>query len=128
VIVYLDADILIWHLRGLPAATALLLELMGDPAIDVWTGCMQRAEVTFHLRASEKAETEKFMGLIRSYPVTERIVDMAAEIYRTWHPSHGTDPNDAILAATAVLTNGLVVTQNVKHFPMLGQACRRGWE
>ena len=127
-IVYLDADILIWHLRGLSAATALLSELMGDDAVDVWTGCMQRAEVVFHLRRSEREETERLMDLIRSYPVTERIVDTAAEIYRTWHPSHGTDPNDAILAATAVLTNGVVVTQNVKHFPMLGQACRRGWD
>ena len=46
---------------------------------------------------------------------------------RRWHPSHGVDVNDAILAATAAATGGKIVTQNVKHYPMTDVAVVKGW-
>jgi hypothetical protein len=54
-------------------------------------------------------------------------VDQAGLLYRRWHPSHGTDVNDAILAATAAATGGRIYTQNVKHYPMPDIAVTKGW-
>jgi predicted nucleic acid-binding protein len=54
-------------------------------------------------------------------------VDQAGLLYRRWHPSHGTDVNDAILAATAAATGGKIYTQNVKHYPMPDIVVTKGW-
>ena len=48
-------------------------------------------------------------------------------MYRTWHKSHGTDVNDALLAATVALTGGRLFTLNLKHYPMPDIAVRAGW-
>ena len=56
------------------------------------------------------------------------MIDLAAALLRRWRPSHGIDRNDAILAATALLAHGTIVTQNVKHFPMPELAVRQGWD
>ena len=55
------------------------------------------------------------------------VVDAASELYREWHPSHGIDVNDAILAATAAATGGKIYTQNMKHFPMPDVFVLKGW-
>jgi hypothetical protein len=47
--------------------------------------------------------------------VTQDIVDHGGDRYLQWHPSHGIDVNDAILAATVAATGGKVYTQNHKH-------------
>lgn len=48
-------------------------------------------------------------------------------LYRVWHPSHGIDINDAILAATAATTGGKVYTQNRKHYPMTDVVVVKAW-
>ena len=55
------------------------------------------------------------------------MVDAAGALYRQWHPSHGIDVNDAMLAATVAATGGTIYTQNVKHFPMADIVVRKGW-
>lgn len=44
-----------------------------------------------------------------------------------WHPSHGIDINDAILAATVKINGGKVYTLNVKHFPMVDIIIEKPW-
>ncbi len=88
----------------------------------------QRMEVVFGLRKGEEALTAELLRDFQTEPVTELIVDLGAELYYRWHPSHGVDDEDAILAATAMLTGGKIITQNVKHFPMPGLRVERGWD
>ena len=124
---YIDSDILIWHLRGARRAAAFLRALSREPGIELWTGALQRAEVVFFMRPAEASATMSFLSRFKTEPVTQEIVDDAGELYRRWHPAHGIDVNDAILASTAAATGGKIYTQNVKHYPMPDVAVAKGW-
>ena len=124
---YIDSDILIWHLRGARRAAALLRALSLESGIELWTGALQRAEVVVFMRPAEASATMSFLSRFKTEPVTQEIVDDAADLYRRWHPSHGLDVNDAILAATVAATGGKVYTQNLKHYPMPDIAVTKGW-
>ena len=124
---YVDSDILIWHLRGETRAARLLRSLSGEPDAELWTGALQRAEVVFFMRSKEEAGTRAFLSRFKTEAVTQAIVDRAAAFYRRWHPSHGIDINDAILAATVAATGGKIITRNLKHYPMPDVAVVKGW-
>ena len=124
---YVDSDILIWHLRGERRAARLLQKLSAEPGIELWTGALQRAEVVFFMRPQEQSATLSFLSRFRTESVTREVVDAAGAFYRHWHPSHGIDVNDAILAATVAATGGKIYTQNLKHYPMPDIAVLKGW-
>lgn len=67
------------------------------------------------------------LARFRTAPVTESIVDEAAALYRRWHPTHGVDVNDSMLAAIVASTGGRIYTLNVKHYPMPEVAAQRAW-
>lgn len=124
--VFLDSDILIWHLRGNSEAKTLLRSLVEEQA-DLWIGAMQRAEIVFFMRPDEEQTTLDLLSLFRTHPVDQAIIDQAGEFYRRWNPSHGIDPNDAILAATVAMKGGRIVTQNTSHYPMPNIIVQGGW-
>ena len=125
---YIDADVLIWHLRGERKARNLLMRLRDKEKYDLYTGAMQRAEVVFFMRPEEQAETELFLSQIKTESVDQSVVDVAGALYRKWHPGHGIDASDAILAATAMCTGGRIFTLNTRHFPMPELNVQRGWK
>jgi predicted nucleic acid-binding protein len=124
---YIDADVLIWHLRGEKKAKDLLIHLREQEQYDLYTGVMQRAEVIFFMRAEEKTETELFLSQIKTESVDQKIIDRAGALYRKWNPSHGIDVNDAILVATAIQKGGRIYTLNIKRFPMPEINVQRAW-
>ena len=125
--VYVDSDVLIWHLRGEKKAAALLRRLAGTERVELWTGAMQRAEIVFFMRPDEEVLTLSLLSRLKTQPVTQPIVDVAGVLYRRWHRSHGIDVNDALLAASAAATGGKIVTQNIKHYPMPDAVAEKGW-
>jgi predicted nucleic acid-binding protein len=124
---YIDSDILIWHLRGEAQALRFLKELSISREYKLWTGAIQRAEVVFFMRPSEERSTELFLSQFQTAPVDQRIVDTAGKFFRQWHPSHGIDINDALLAATVIETGGLIFTLNTKHYPMDEVIVKKAW-
>lgn len=124
---YVDADVLIWHLRGSRQALDFLQGLAADEGAELWIGAMQRAEVVFFMRPEEEKQTLLFLSRFKTAPVTQDIVDEAGKLHRKWHPSHGLDINDAILAATVLQTGGRVYCLNTKHYPMPGFPVKRAW-
>jgi len=124
---YVDSDILIWHLRGRPKALEFLRRLRDEGEYELWTGALQRAEVVFFMRPEEEDSTQLFLSQFRTAPVDQTIVDLAGALYRKWHPSHGIDVNNAILAATALETGGRIFCLNRKHYPMPNVLGRRAW-
>ena len=124
---YVDADVLIWHLRGERKSPAFLRGLRADPDCELWTGALQRAEVLFFMRPDEEEQTLLFLAQFRTAAVDQAVIDKAASLYRRWHPSHGVDINDAILAATAIETGGQIFCLNTKHYPMPDLLVRRAW-
>jgi hypothetical protein len=125
--VYVDSDVLIWHLRGEKKAAAFLRKLASTAEIELWTGAMQRAEIVFFMRAGEEAATMSLLSRLKTQPVTQVIVDLAGTIYRRWRSSHGVDVNDALLAASVATTGGKIATRNVRHFPMPDVVVEKAW-
>ena len=116
--IYVDSDVLIWHLRGERRAVDYLRPVAAQAESMLCIGAMQRAEIVFAMRPNEEAATLRLLSLFETVPVDRAVVDTAGKLYRRWKPSHGLDPNDAILAATAMRTGGKIVTFNAKHYPM----------
>jgi hypothetical protein len=124
---YIDSDVLIWHLRGERKALRLIRNLRDVDGYELWIGAMQRAEIVFFMRPNEIKITELFLSQFKTAPVDQSVVDRAGELYRKWHPSHGTDINDAILAATVMETGGKVYCLNVKHYPFPDITVQKAW-
>jgi predicted nucleic acid-binding protein len=124
---YIDSDILIWHLRGEPKAGRLFQSLQKNEGYELWTGALQRAEVVFFMRPGEERATESFLSSFQTASVDRKIVDTAGHLYRKWNASHGIDINDALLAATAIETGGVIFTLNRKHYPMPEVVVRKAW-
>jgi predicted nucleic acid-binding protein len=124
--VYLDSDVLIWHLRGQPNARTLVARLLAS-ADDVRVLAEQRIEVQFFLKADEISEGLALLDLFETEPVTLELVNRAAPLFWQFQRSHGVDRNDALLAAAALLSEATVYTLNVRHFPMPGVRAIRAW-
>lgn len=124
---YIDADILIWHLRGERKALNFLRRLRDSDEFEFWIGIMQRAEVVFFMRPDEEESTLLFLSQFKTESVDQSRIDEAASLYRKWHPSHGIDINDAILAATAMQTGGRIFCLNRKHYPMSEVLVTKAW-
>lgn len=124
---YIDADVLIWHLRGDTRAKDFLKQLRHNPHYELWLCAMQRAEIVFFMRPREEEHTLLLLAEFKTAAVDQTIVDAAGKLYRQWHSSHGTDINDCFLAATALHTGGVVFTLNTKHYPMPELNVQRAW-
>jgi len=124
---YIDSDILIWHLRGEEKATKFLKNLSKSKEYELWIGAIQRAEIVFFMRPKEEAATELFLSQFRTAPIDQKVVDSAGKYFRKWHPSHGLDVNDALLASTATETGGHIFTLNTKHYPMPEVIVKKPW-
>ena len=124
---YIDADILIWHLRGERKALRFLQSLRKEGEYELWTGAMQRAEVVFFMRPEEQEATRLFLSQFRTEAVDQEVIDEAGILYRRWHPTHGIDVNDAILAATVKRTGGMIFCLNKRHYPMPEVPVSKAW-
>jgi predicted nucleic acid-binding protein len=125
--VYVDSDVLIAHLRGDRRGLSFFRRVTKRSSAELWVGAVQRAEIVFFLRSHEEAATLALLSRFRTEPVTEEVVDLGGALFRRWHPSHGTDVNDALLAATVTLTGGELHTLNSKHYPMPDLVVRKAW-
>lgn len=124
---YIDSDVLIWHLRGERKAQGFLRDLRVSREYDLWIGAMQRAEIVFFMKPEEEEDTSLLLSQFKTASVDQTFVDDAGRLYRRWNPSHGLDVHDAILAAIAMGTGGVIFTLNVKHYPMPGVLVERAW-
>ena len=124
---YIDADVLIWHLRGERRALNFLRRLRDASEHEFWTGAMQRAEVVFFMRPDEQEQTLLFLAQFQTAGIDQDLVDEAGSLYRRWNPSHGIDPNDALLAAAAKATGGRIFCLNKKHYPMPDVLVTKAW-
>lgn len=124
---YIDSDALIWHLRGNGKALRFFRDIRDAGEYELWIGAMQRAEIVFFMRPEEEAATRALLSQFSTALVNQTIVDRAAALYRKWHPSHGVDINDSILAATAMETGGAIFCLNTRHYPMPEVVARKAW-
>jgi len=114
-----DTSVAIDHLRRRPAATDLLDGLFESGE---WVGSSElvRFEVLAGARQDELPETERLLGLLEWLPVDESVARAGAALATLYRHEHsGIDDVDYLIAATVLENDAELLTQNVRHFPML---------
>ncbi|MGO1316404.1 MAG: type II toxin-antitoxin system VapC family toxin [Cellulomonadaceae bacterium] len=115
--VVVDTSVLIDVLRGEPAAAAVLRTARHTGPLHASE--MTRLEVLAGMRAREEIATRAFFEAFTWHPVDEQIAEVAGELGRRWLPGNrGIDSADLAIAATAMVHQARLLTQNVRHFPM----------
>jgi len=117
--IVLDTSVLIDHLRGLPAAVALL-DSAARAGHELWSVTVVRTEVLAGMRASEARATLMLLDALRWQDVTTSLADDAGQLAARYLRSHrGVDTVDYLVAAAVRALGATLYTLNVKHFPMI---------
>lgn len=112
----IDTDVLIDHLRELPAAVNFI---EGRPE-DFFISAMSVGELFAGVRdGKERSVLEGFLQGFEIIPVDFMIAQRGGLFCRDFRKSHGVGLADALIAATAESRRLQLVTLNRKHFPML---------
>ena len=112
-----DTDIAIDHFHGHREA----LEYFTQALIDGETLAMSvvsLAEILAGMRDGEQERTEKLFALFVVFDVDEQIARKAGEYLSQYRQSDRIELADALIAATAFMTDAELVTRNLKHYPM----------
>lgn len=114
----LDSTTLIAHLRGDAAATDLLLDLLAANH-SLGTSCVNIAEVERGIRPKERKAVTALLSRLQ-YLETTREVAIRAGLYQAEFDKRGRTIHtaDALIAGTARVHDAVLVTDNVRDFPM----------
>lgn len=112
-----DTDVMIWHLRGYPAAAQRLdqleqLTLSAVTYMELLQGMRNRAEMAALQKSLVMRNAEKLQ-------LTPGITATAIQLMEDLSLSHGMQMGDALIAATALEHKLTVLTGNVKHFRII---------
>lgn len=116
--ILVDTDVLIAHLRGLPAAQQWLRDSRrrtGPLAVSA----VSVAEITGGKRSSERRNVTRLIDSLELGKIDRAIAWRAGELRRQFRRSHHTiGIADYLIAATALAHGWDLATLNVRHFPM----------
>jgi predicted nucleic acid-binding protein len=113
----IDTDVAIDHFHGHQAAQDYFTDVLvaGEVlAISVVT----LAELMAGMRPGEEVRTEKMLSLFSLLEVDEAIGRKAGEYLRQYGRSQRLELGDALIAASALVSEAELVTRNTKHYPM----------
>ena len=113
----LDTNVLILHLREKPGIAEILTR-WGEES-DLYISVATRTEVLAGMRPHEEERTLALLNALVNLPVDEAIADQAGRlIYQYARQGFQFSFPDAIIAATALRYNLVLVTTNIRHFPV----------
>ena len=111
----IDSDIIIDHLRG----TGNLEELIQDSAENsCFISVISIAEIYSLLYVNEYEIVNALTSQLKIFNVDSIIAKLAGAYRMNFSKSYFLTIPDAIIAATAKIHNTVLVTKNLKHFPM----------
>ena len=115
----LDTSVAVDHLRGAPAAFALLRRVLDDGEAVVASEVV-RFELLAGVRDDERDDLERFFSALSWVAVDESVTRTAGLLARQYRRSHGgIDDADYLIAATSIVLEAQLLTLNVRHFPMI---------
>ncbi len=113
----IDSDVIIWHLRGRREIAELLknLQKAGVPACS----SLSIVEVQQGVKPGEEKKTDAFLNSLTVYPVDRKIATEAGRCIRGYK-KRGIVLGipDAVIAATCLVYNLVLLTYNQVHYPM----------
>ena len=112
--VLIDSDVLIWFARGNPQAAATLNTLTDSyisavSYMELVQGCRNKTELKVVQRVFKSNHHDVL-------PVTREISDLAIELVEQFALSHSLYLADALIAATALSHDLILLSGNDKHF------------
>lgn len=113
----IDTDILIDHFHGNRSA----LDSIGQWLLEgeeLAVSVVTLTELMGGMRLGEEEKTERLLALFSILPINEAIGRRAAIYLRQFRRSHRLELGDGLIAATAAEYSAVVITRNVKHYPM----------
>ncbi len=111
-----DTDILIDMTRGKKDAMDYL-DSLGDWAVSIVSGMEILAGAKDR---REVREIDIMLATYRKVHLSEEIGQLAYNLMKQYVKSHGLDPSDALIAATAIREGLTLATRNRKHFAAIG--------
>ncbi len=116
----LDTNFLIGLLRGAQPYWHRLEQLLERSAPAVST--ITHAEIYAGCHPREEAETARLLRCFKIVPIGWEIADLAGRyVYRFARRGMTLQLEDALIGATAVHEQLILITRNLSHFPMLSQ-------
>ena len=114
----LDTTVIIDCLRGRKETVDFLTELASEGSA-VGCGAINSAEVYAGMRETQRGVTKKFLDSLEYYEVTRNLAELAGEYKREYAGKGITlSLSDVIIAAVAISNNLMLVTDNLRHYPM----------
>ncbi|NOX60792.1 MAG: type II toxin-antitoxin system VapC family toxin [Chloroflexi bacterium] len=113
----LDSDIIIDHLRGHQPATDFLDALLLDGAV-VYFSVISEAEIYSNVRPGEEPRISALFASLTRVALNGETARKGGQYRQTYRRSHGLRLPDALIAATAFTKEAVLVTRNIRHFPM----------
>lgn len=118
--VLLDTSVLINLLHGKREPTALLLDL-ASRGVNLAVSCITVAELFAGMRENEQTATEELLSTLDCLPVTPEIARLAGLIRAAQRRLGKTFAlDDLMIAATAILHDSQLITDNRKDFEVPG--------
>jgi predicted nucleic acid-binding protein len=115
--ILLDSSVVIDMLRGNARALAFVEAQPNIPFVSPMT--LTELHAGFRSQRDEQVGERVFSALRLASCSDLEICRRAGQHMKHYHPSHGLDDVDALIAATAEHHGLKLATINVKHFPML---------
>ncbi len=116
----LDTTVLIDHLHGLPGVVELLARLAVE-GHQLGICCVNVAELYSGLAERQKEKADRLIGWLDYIDITAEAAKLAGS-YRSAFAAKGVAIHtaDTLVAAAAARHGAILVTANVKHYPMAG--------
>lgn len=115
-----DTNVIIDHLRNVPQATRFLEEIENG-SFDGLISTITILELMAAPRMTEQrvGAIKTLVGIFEQVPVDEQVATVAGRYLAKFRASHGLEPMDAIIAATASVNKAVLFTLNTKHFKFI---------
>jgi len=114
----LDTTVIIDCLRGRKETVDFLAEIASEGSV---VGCcaINITEIYAGMRENERQVTKRFLDSLEYYEATRNIAEQAGEYKRQYAEKGITlSLSDVIIAAVAISNNLILVTDNLRHYPM----------
>ena len=117
--VVLDSSVIIDHLRGDERARNVIAAHV-EAADQLWGIVISRAEVIASMRSADRGPTIRLLDQLRWLDIDLEVADKAGALARRYRRSHpGLQLADCLIAAGTARLGARLLTQNVRHFPMI---------
>jgi len=115
--VIIDTNIIIDHLKGIHQASRQLREIETGHLEGIISTITVMELMAAPRMSDQRLEAIRgLLEILEHAPVDGRIAARAGALLSKYRSSHGLNPMDAIIAATALISDCVLFTLNKKHF------------